>query len=202
MFKAKRRSLLVVLNCLCAVMWSAGCRSEENFQGQIGERCDSNLDCKFELHCQEQTSTCQVDVEEEPEGIATDETDIWIVDKASDMVFRYDGAAARTEGAAAPDASFSLVKGNKNPRGITTDGSSLWEVNDGKKKDKVFKYDVGGELLGKWTIDSANTSPRGITIDPGNVDHVWIVDIDSDSIYQIEIPWWMRCPDRLPENRI
>jgi hypothetical protein len=41
-----------------------------------------------------------------------------------------------------------------------------------------------GSLLGSWTIDSANATPTGITIDPANVSDIWIVDSGTDRVYQ------------------
>ena len=66
-----------------------------------------------------------------------------------------------------PDAasSFSLNSSNSHPKDIVTDGTSIWVVND-SSTDKVFKYTVGGTLLGSWTINGAGGSPTGITIDP------------------------------------
>jgi hypothetical protein len=66
--------------------------------------------------------------------------------------------------------------------GITTDGTHLWVVDNGS--DKVFKYTVGGSLVGSWAIDSANGSPTGITINPSNVNHIWIVDNAADKVFQ------------------
>jgi sugar lactone lactonase YvrE len=119
-----------------------------------------------------------------PEGIATNGADVWIVDSKSDMVFRYAGAATRLSGSQNAASSFSLNSGNTNPKDIVTDGQSLWVVNDAAKTDKVFKYSVAGSLLGSWTIDSVNKAPTGITLDPANVSHLWIVDSGTDRVYQ------------------
>ena len=35
-----------------------------------------------------------------------------------------------------------------------------------------------------WALDSRNTVPRGITINPGAVDEIWVVDATDDAIYQ------------------
>jgi hypothetical protein len=118
-----------------------------------------------------------------PEGIATNGTDIWIVDAKSDKVFRYTGAATRLSGSQNAASSFSLNNGNSSPKDIATDGQSHWVVNDANT-DKVFKYTLAGSLLGSWTIDSANRAPTGITIDPANVSHIWIVDSGTDRVYQ------------------
>jgi hypothetical protein len=116
------------------------------------------------------------------EGIATNGTDIWLVDAKQDKVFKYTGAANRLSASQNAAGSFSLNSGNKNPKDIVTDGASLWVVND-STTDKVFKYTVAGSLLGSWTIDSANASPTGITLDPGNPQHLWIVDNGTDRVY-------------------
>lgn len=117
------------------------------------------------------------------EGIATNGTDIWIVDAKSDKVYKYAGAATRLSGSQNAASSFSLNSGNRSPKDIVTDGVSLWVVND-STTDKVFKYSVAGALQGSWTIDSANSKPTGITIDPSNVSNIWIVDSGTDKIYQ------------------
>jgi hypothetical protein len=119
-----------------------------------------------------------------PEGIATNGTDVWIVDSKSDKVFRYTGAATRLSGSQNAASSFSLNSGNSNAKDIVTDGASLWVVDDAAKTDKVFKYSVAGSLLGSWTIDAGNKAPTGITINPANVSHIWIVDSGTDKVYQ------------------
>jgi hypothetical protein len=119
----------------------------------------------------------------QPEGIATDGTDVWLLDNRQDRVFRYAGAAGRRSGSQSAVGSFALASGNTNPKGIVTDGSHFWVVNDGSP-DKVFKYTLTGALLGSWVIDVANASPTGLTIDPANVSDIWIVDNGTDRVYQ------------------
>jgi hypothetical protein len=108
---------------------------------------------------------------------------VWIVDDKSNRVYRYAGAASRLSGSQSADSSFNLASGNGSPRDIVTDGTSLWVVNN-SSTDKVFKYTVGGSLVGSWTIDSANSQPTGLTIDPANVSDIWIVDSGDDRVYQ------------------
>ncbi|TWU20771.1 DUF5050 domain-containing protein [Bythopirellula polymerisocia] len=119
----------------------------------------------------------------QPEGIASDGTDVWIVDNRSDTVFRYAGAANRLSGTQTAASSFKLNSGNTTPKDIVTDGQSLWVVNDATT-DKVFKYALTGGLLGSWTIDAANKTPTGITLDPSGPSDIWIVDSASDQVYQ------------------
>ena len=119
------------------------------------------------------------------QGITTNGTDMWVVDSYADKVYKYAGAASRTSTAVQNAASsFSLNKYNKSATDIVTDGTSLWVV-DNSSVDKVFKYTVAGSLVSSWTITTPGaTSPTGITIDPANVGHIWIVDNGSDRVYQ------------------
>ena len=57
----------------------------------------------------------------------------------------YTGAASRLSGSQNAASSFSLNSGNKDPKDIVTDGTSLWVVNDATT-DKVFKYTLAGSL--------------------------------------------------------
>ncbi|WP_165067747.1 Calx-beta domain-containing protein [Paludisphaera rhizosphaerae] len=119
------------------------------------------------------------------EGIATNGTDVWIVDAKQDKVFRYTGAASRLSGSQTAASSFSLNSANSNAKDVTTDGVNLWVVDDSSTY-KVFKYTVAGSLLGSWTIAGAGSSPTGITIDPSNVSNIWIVDAGTDHVYQFD----------------
>jgi hypothetical protein len=118
-----------------------------------------------------------------PEGIATNGTDIWIVDSKSDKVFRYAGAAARIAGSQTAASSFRLNSANSSPKDIVTDGATLWVVNDAST-DKVFKYSTSGALVGSWAIAAANKSPTGIAIDPASVGDIWISDSGTDRVYK------------------
>jgi hypothetical protein len=118
-------------------------------------------------------------------GIATNGTDIWLVDSYTDKVYKYTGAASRLSGSQNAASSFSLAggkNGDPSPQDIVTDGTSFWVV-DGTKL-KVFKYTLSGSSLGSWAIDPADTHPTGITINPTNVSDVWIVDNGTDKVYQ------------------
>ena len=118
------------------------------------------------------------------EGIATNGTDVWIVDNKADRVYRYANAASALSSTVIATSSFNLNSGNKNPKDIVTDGTYLWVVND-STTDKVFKYTIAGVYVGSWTITTPNvTSPTGITLDPTKVSHLWIVDNGTDRVYQ------------------
>jgi hypothetical protein len=119
--------------------------------------------------------------------IATNGTDIWLLDNSTHKVYDYAGAASRLSGSQSASSSFSLATGkhgntNGNGKGIVTDGTSFWVV-DGSAL-KVFKYTLSGSLLGSWKIDPANAHPTGITINPSNVSDIWIVDNGTLKVYQ------------------
>jgi hypothetical protein len=117
------------------------------------------------------------------QGIATEGTDIWIVDASQDKVFRYTNAAGRLSGSQNAASSFALNKSNKSPKDIVTDGTHLWVVDD-SSTDKVFKCTLSGSLVGSWTISAGGGSPTGITLDLGNNSDLWIVDSATDRVYQ------------------
>ena len=100
------------------------------------------------------------------EGIATNGTDVWLVDAGGDKVYRYAAAAGRLSGSQSAASNFKLTSADSNAKGIVTDGTSLWTVDDGASVDKVFKYTLGGGLLGSWAIDTNNAHPTGITLNP------------------------------------
>lgn len=118
------------------------------------------------------------------EGITTNGTDVWLVDARQDRVYRYTGAATRLSGSQNAASSFALNSGNRDPKDLVTDGSHIWVVNS-TTTDRVFKYTVAGSLVGNWSIDTANSSPTGITLDPsGASQSLWIVDNGTDRVYE------------------
>jgi subtilisin-like proprotein convertase family protein len=124
---------------------------------------------------------------QDPTGIATSGNDIWIVDKGTDSVYRFAGAAGLTSAAELNTTlSFPLNEENASPEGIATDGTTLWVIN-GEKQDRVFVYETSGKLNGSWSIDTANGSPTGIAIDPaGASQSIWIVDIIDGCVYEYD----------------
>ncbi len=120
----------------------------------------------------------------EPTGIAISGSDIWIVDKGTDTVYRYANASGVVSGELTASSSFKLDLGNSAPEGIAADGTTLWVI-DGDKPDRVFVYETSGASRGSWSIDPANTSPTGIAIDPtGTSQNIWIVDISKGRVYE------------------
>ncbi len=119
-----------------------------------------------------------------PEGITTDGVNIWIADDDANRVYYFAGAASRLKGSISATSSFALNRSNSKPMDVVTDGTHLWVVNDTNKLDRVFRYTIAGTLEGSWQIDAANKTPTGLTIDPNDVNHIWIVDAGTDRVYQ------------------
>lgn len=126
-----------------------------------------------------------------PEGIATDGTNIWIVDNRSDRVFYYPAAASRLSGSQSPRTNFALAIGNSQPRdivyGFQNGLAYLWTVNDDPKQDRVFRYTLNaqGVTVGSvsWLLGPVVVTPTGITVDPSNATmDLWVVDDTFDAV--------------------
>jgi DNA-binding beta-propeller fold protein YncE len=116
-------------------------------------------------------------------GIATNGTDIWLLDTVNSKIYKYSGAASLRSGSQSAASSFKLSKNNSNATGIVTDGTSIWVVNSSGTSSAVYKYSVAGKSQGNWTIDPADTSPNGVTINPNSVSDIWIVDSGTKKVY-------------------
>ena len=120
-----------------------------------------------------------------PTGISKSGNDIWIVDSGVRKVFVYANAALTHTGPKTATRSFSLSTTNNNPQDLVTDGTTVWVTQSGTA-DKVFVYQASnGTALGNWGIDTGNTSPVGITIDPAaTTGSLWIVDDVTKRVYE------------------
>ncbi len=123
---------------------------------------------------------------DKPEGVTVSGNDLWVVDRETDRVYFFENGALRRSGRANPTSNFKLERDNRNPMDLVTDGTHVWVVDDSRTVDKVFRYSVDGSFEGSWAIDPENAQPTGLTIDPNDVDHIWIVDSRSDSVYQYD----------------
>jgi VCBS repeat-containing protein len=121
-----------------------------------------------------------------PEGITVWGNDLWLVDPTQDKVFKFVGGALLRTGRVSATSNFALNSGNLNATDIVTDGAHLWIVNDIVGVDKVFRYTTAGVLEGSWALSSTDPSPSGITLDPNNLNHVWVVDASTRRVYQYD----------------
>jgi hypothetical protein len=120
-----------------------------------------------------------------PTGIAVAGSDVWICDSNTDRAYLYASAASRLSGSVTATRTFALGAGNTSPQDIATDGVTVWVVHSGST-DRIFVYRASdGAALGNWTIDPANTTPMGLTLDPtGASNSLWIVDSGTDRVYE------------------
>ncbi len=121
-----------------------------------------------------------------PEGVTVWGDDLWFVDPTSDRVYFFRGGATLRTGRVNPTSNFALNSGNLNATDLVSDGSHLWVINDTTTADRVFRYTTAGVLEGNWQTSATSPSPTGITLDPTNVNHLWIVDASTDRVYQYD----------------
>lgn len=134
------------------------------------------------------------------QGIATDGTNIWIVDARSDRVFYYANAAnTPNTGTIAATGNWVLGSGNTGPTDVVygTDGTKryLWVVNNATT-DRVYRYvlnadnsirtnTTGTDIMIYWALNTANKAPSGVTLDPSQTSGtLWVVDSGTDRIYE------------------
>lgn len=121
-----------------------------------------------------------------PEGITVWGANLWIVDPNQDRVFAFTGGANVRSGKVSPTSSFALNGANLNSTDLVADGSRIWVLNDTLGVDSVFRYSTAGVLQGSWQLPTSNPTPTGITLDPSDVNHLWVVDASTDRVYQYD----------------
>jgi phospholipase/lecithinase/hemolysin len=118
-----------------------------------------------------------------PDGIAIAGNNVLIVDRGLDRVLVYANALPTTSGSLTATSSWPLSgPGNTNPKGIKSNGVSVWVVNSATT-DRVYKYDLNGTYRGRWNLDVANSNPSGISLSSDGLD-LSIVDATSDKLYR------------------
>lgn len=119
-----------------------------------------------------------------PEGLTLDGDDIYIVDRGTDSMHLFAKSTQHRTGQHAETSSWKLDVGNRTPFDVVTDGAHLWVVNNAREIDRVFVYDLDGTPVGSWVIDSDNSRPTGIALDRNDPNHLWIVDVQADSVFR------------------
>ena len=111
---------------------------------------------------------------------------IYVLDSVKDALFVYDFGSGDLL------SEHALDKLNKSPRGIWSDGVTLWVSDDGAKR--LFAYEVDGEALTRnedleftfrSLLKAGNGSPRGIWSDG---DIMYVVDEQDHHVYTYNIP--------------
>jgi hypothetical protein len=120
----------------------------------------------------------------QPEGIANFGNDLWILDKKTGKVYKYNGAALPSNEDQKPDSNFALKNTNTNPKDIVTNGSFFWVIDDAGT-DKVYKYTMTGTLVSSFTLSTSGAAtPTAISIDPANPNDLWIADGGTKRVYR------------------
>ncbi len=112
----------------------------------------------------------------------------YVVQASFDSTFS-DGTEVSAEFQARPqDQDFRLAVGNGDAKGVWSDGSTMWVVNDGSgDDDRVYAYTVSSKAHdagNSFDLDSSNAKPGGVY---ANADVMWVPDGDDDSVYAYTI---------------
>ena len=133
-----------------------------------------------------------------PRGIWSDGITMWVADYmytwmaawAYEKIYAYDMASKARD----PDKDFNtlLAAENNSPRGIWSDGITMWVANDipDFAYGKLYAYSLSTKARDPDkdfnTLNPAwNDHPRGIWSD-GNT--MWVADWDDDKIYAYKMP--------------
>ncbi len=108
----------------------------------------------------------------DPYGITTDGTNIWILDFADNKVYKYTMAGVYID-------SWNTAP-SVGADGITTDGANIWIVD--WSDEEVYKYTMAGVYTTEhWNTGVEGHDPYGMTTDGTNI---WIVDEGNDEVYK------------------
>jgi len=126
------------------------------------------------------------------QGIATDGSNIWIVERLSDRVYYFPNAASRLSGTQTAASSWFLNFRNADATDMvfgTQNGQRyLWVTND-SSVDRVFRYTLnasgGTSTFTSWPLHASNARPAGIALDPGNGSmDIWVADAGTGRVYR------------------
>jgi subtilisin family serine protease len=126
------------------------------------------------------------------QGIATDGTHIWILDRLSDRIYYYPGAASRLSGSQSAATSWFVNFRNSSATDMVYGSQNgqqyLWVVND-SSVDRVYRYTLnssgGTSGFTSWPLSSTHSGPTGIALDPSNESmDIWIADSITNRVYR------------------
>ena len=127
-----------------------------------------------------------------PEGVWCDDDTVWVVEDdftGSNDIFAYN----RADGTQNTDVDFPTldptVDGsplNANPRGIWSDGTTMFVVDDEDATVYAWKMsDQTRDSAKEIALDSDNADPEGLWFD-GRV--LWVIDNSDDKVYAYDLP--------------
>ena len=114
-----------------------------------------------------------------PRGVWGNDDTIWVANDgsgATDRLYAYN----RSDGSRDSSSDFNNLNGagNNNPRGICSDGTTMFVADSGD--DKVYAYRMSNTTrisTREVTLDSANNSPQGLSCDRT---HLWVAEDNDD----------------------
>ena len=129
---------------------------------------------------------------DKPEDVWCDATYVWVVDddtSGNNDIFAYNRAdGTRNTAVDFPDLD-PIVSGNRlnaNPRGLYSNGATMFVVDDEDATVYAWKMSDQTREAGKEiTLDSDNADPEGLWFD-GRV--LWVVDRGDDNVYVYDLP--------------
>ena len=123
---------------------------------------------------------------DEPEGIWSDGTTMWVADDqfgGDEKIYAYAMATRARD----PDKDFNTLDdaGNGEPEGIWSDGTTMWVADDPWFGEKIYAYTLATKA---WdpdkdinTLEAAgNDNPEGIWSDGTTM---WVADMSDERIY-------------------
>ena len=127
-----------------------------------------------------------------PWGIWSDGATMWVADVEGDRLYVYDLAtgarAARGEFDLA-DAIY-LVDANQYPRGIWSDGATMWVVDYDDERFYVYDLATGVRMARReFDLVGANQHPQDIWSDGATM---WVVDSNDDRFYVYDLATGVR----------
>ena len=124
------------------------------------------------------------------QGIWSDDTTIWVADSADDKVYAYalsDGTRQDGTGSTT-DLEFALDGSNTDPRGLWSDGDTMYVVDSAD--DKIYDYILpraNNEATGEPTISGTNLVGQTQTANKGTIADADGLPLESTFTYQ-----WIR----------
>ena len=122
-----------------------------------------------------------------PQSIWSNGTTIWVTDTDADKLYAYalSGGARQDGTGSTTNLEFDLHADNSAPRGIWSDGQTIWVADGplvGAKKMYAYKFTPGSDFGNRdsakdFTLTSNNDDPRGIWSDGTTM---WVTNIGSD----------------------
>ena len=104
---------------------------------------------------------------------------MYVADSGQDRIFAYQ----LSDGMRAEEREVELAESNRDPRGIWSDGDTLYVLDS--VKDALFIYDLEtGELVGERALDKLNGSPRGLWSDGVTL---WVSDDGSKRVFAYQL---------------